>query len=159
MNNNVFGKINLKEEDLSSGQINIGKQINDYTNNIENYLKASIKLNSPSGISDNLVRIIGYYERMGSFITDLEYEYTKLIDEGDDKFNKEWVKLNDTGMSAAACSKRAELVYDLEWRKKRRIAKWLLEKTKYLYNSVEEMVQAMKKRIDALRDEFRLPQA
>jgi len=147
-------KINIKREDLTEVQVAFADELNESIDYIERLLRESLKSVSPYDISISLSKMSGYFSRIGSVLADLEYEHTKIVDEGDTKFNNEYEKQTLADISATAAKQIAESSLDDLFKKRKRIAKWLYSKAKYIYAGTEKMIHSVNRHHDNLKAEL-----
>lgn len=144
-------QVEIKREDLTENQIKCLEEINkEIIQKVEKAEREAYQSDSPRDLADILITMAVLYSRLGTLLSDLEYEYNKVVDEGEILYTDEWLKLNDSEMAAATCNKRAEAVFDSTWRKRKRIGKWMFEKAKYYYGSLEKMIHSTNRKHDDL---------
>jgi len=146
-------QLDLKTEDLTANQIDAAKEINFCIKSVQDQIKLIKEFNHPFGVAECLGEISVIYSRIGTIIADFEYEYTKIVDIVDFDVLSEWKRLSDEENTAAYCNKLSDLVVTQEIRKSKRIAKWLLEKTRYYYRSIEKIINSYNRKHDDLVQE------
>jgi len=148
-------QINIKREDLTSAQLQIATELNNTIKDVEDMERKAYISVDPRAISEVLMVLAVYQARIGALLPDLEYEYNKIVDEGEVLEQNAWKQNHEEARSAAACTKLSEGVYTAEWRKRKRIARWLHEKGKYFFSCTEKMIYSTNRKNDNLQAEFR----
>jgi len=147
-------KINIKQEDLTPIQIRTASEINEHIQTVEKFEQEAYVSDSPIRLAEIIMVMAVIHSRIGFLLADLEYAHTKIIDEGECKETAKWEELQEKKLSATACRSLAEAVYTPELRKRKRIARWLWEKAKYYYTSIERMIYSTNRKHDDLKPQF-----